>query len=471
MNNRERELRQTRSELVKQAKAILDGAEAASRDLNDEERGQYDGLTAKVSAMDSDIARFATAQRLVDDLSAPVGGGVKTDPHIGMDDKDVRQYSLVRAIRAKMNAMSNPAALREAAFEMECSDAVAQKLGKQPQGFYVPFDWLNRSMEQARDLTQRDMSQALARMEQVAREMRALTVGSTTGGGYTVQTDLLAQNFIELLRNRMVLKRAGALTLAGLVGKITIPAQSAAATAYWVAENGAPTISQQTFGQIAMSPNTIGAYTDMSRRLLMQSSIDVEGFVRQDLSTILAIGIDYAGFNGTGAGNNQPTGLATLSGVGVTYAGNGTDNTTNPNGAAPVWADLVNLETAVATANADMGALAYITNPKVRGKLKTVQKATYLPFIWDQANEVNGYSAYVTNQISSAATKGTGTGLSHLYYGNWNDFVIAMWGALDILVDPYTGSNAGTVRIVALQDVDMNVRHTASFARCVDIIA
>ena len=48
--------------------------------------------------------------------------------------------------------------------------------------------------------------------------------------------------------------------------------------------------------------------------------------------------------------------------------------------------------------------------------------------------------------------------------------MIGMWGSLDIMVDPYTGSTAGTVRVVALQDVDVAVRNIESFATMVDAL-
>jgi hypothetical protein len=67
-------------------------------------------------------------------------------------------------------------------------------------------------------------------------------------------------------------------------------------------------------------------------------------------------------------------------------------------------------------------------------------------------------------------TKGTSSGVcSAAIFGNWADLVIGMWGGLDLTVDPYSGSTAGTVRVVALQDVDVALRNTVSFATVVDL--
>lgn len=358
---------------------------------------------------------------------------VDIDPKIGMNDKEVKEFRLTRAIMALVNKDWNLAP-----FEKEASDAVAKRIGKTPQGFFVPYEIMTRD----------------------------LVKGTTTAGGYLVATELRPEAFVEMLRNKMVVRQLGARILGGLVGDIAIPKQTGGATAYWVSEGAAPTESQQTFGQIAMTPKTVGAYTDISRKLLLQSSIDVEALVRQDIATTLALAIDLAAINGSGT-DGQPTGVLNTSGVGLVSIGE--------NGGAPTFAHMVSLETEVATDNADIGTLAYLTNAKVRGKLKTtfVNPSSGDTIVWQLGKQagwglVNGYDAAVSNQVPSNLTKGTGTDLSAIIFGNWGDLIIGEWGVLDILVDPYTGSAAGTVRVRALQDVDVAVRHAESFAIIVD---
>lgn len=352
---------------------------------------------------------------------------------IGMSQKEVKQYSFLRAL----NALANPTdrkAQEVAAFEREVSDAVASKMGRSAQGLFVP-----------QDVQRRDM-----------------VVGTPAAGGNLVATDLLAASFIDMLRNRMMVISMGAKLLTGLQGNIAIPRQTGGATAYWVAEGNAPTESQQAVDQVTMSPKTVGAYTDISRKLLLQSSIDVESFVRSDLATVLALAIDLAAINGSGA-SNQPTGLLSASGVGVVPGG--TD------GAAPAWSHIVALETAVAVANADVASMGYLTNAKVRGKLKTTSKVSgQNGFVWEDGKTINGYTAGVSNQVPSNLTKGSGTNLSAILFGNWADLVIGQWGTLDLMVDPYSNSTSGTVRVVALQDVDIALRQAASFAVMKDAI-
>jgi HK97 family phage major capsid protein/HK97 family phage prohead protease len=334
---------------------------------------------------------------------------------IGLTQKEARSFSFLRAI----NYLSNPGdrAAREAAgFEIEASEAAAAKLGRQSRGITVPADVMRRD----------------------------LNVGTATAGGNLVETELDAANFIDLLRNQSALDQAGATVLTGLSGNVNIPRQSGAATAYWVAESGSPTESQQTIDQVALTPKTCGAFTDFSRRLIIQSSIDVENMVRTDLARVLALEIDRVGLYGSGS-SNQPLGLKDTTGVLTEdFAAN-----------TPTFAEVVALESDVAGANALLGSPVYLMNSAMRGALKTAEKASNTAQFIYMDDEVNGYRAVVSNQVES----------NDLWFGNFSDLIIAYFSGLDLMVDPYTGSTSGTVRVVALQDVDVAARHGESFSR------
>ena len=353
-------------------------------------------------------ATVATESRAYD---API------QAEVGLTPKEVRQFSFVRAI----NALANPQDKRawaNAAFEREVSEAAQKTYGRSAQGFFVP--------------------------NEVVHAKRDLTVGTNSAGGFTVATDLLASSFIEMLRNRSVVQRAGATVLNGLTGNVAIPKQSGAATAYWVAESGAPTESQQTLAQVTMSPKTVGAYTDFSRKLMIQSSIDIESMVRRDLATVIALAIDTAALYGTGA-NNQPTGIKLQSGI----------NTKDFAATNPTFAELVAMESELAIDNADIGTMTYLFNPAQRGALKTTEKSSTSAgqFVWESGNTVNGYRTETSAQVAAG----------DVFFGNFADLLIGFFSGLDLMVDPYSNSTSGTVRVVALQDTDIAVRNAVSF--------
>ena len=358
-----------------------------------------------------DEARSAFLEEIKVDQK-PITG---KEADLGMTDKEVRAYSFVRAI----HAMANPgdkSAWAAAAYERELSEAASKKSGRAARGFMIPADVLRRD----------------------------LNVGTATAGGNLVATDLLAGSFIDLLRNRSVAVRAGATVLNGLSGNIAIPKQSGAATAYWVAESGAPTESQQTVSQVTMTPKTVGAYTDFSRRLTLQSSIDIETMVRSDLATVIALAIDKAALYGTNA-DNQPKGLTGQTGI----------NTVAFAAANATFAELVAMETGIASDNADVNGMTYLVNPAQRGVYKSTAKfgsgtdAT----IWEPGNTVNGYRTEVSNQVVAG----------DVLFGNFAELLIGFWSGLDLMVDPYSNSTSGTIRVVALQDTDIAVRHAESF--------
>lgn len=363
--------------------------------------------------------------------------------NIGLSSKEIKNYSVLRAIRAAADAHSNPRAWDEAGLELEASRAVAEKLKRDPKGFFVPWDIQNAGY----------------------RPLNTQKVGDPAAGGYLVATELMADSFIDTLRNSMVMKAAGARIMTGLVGDIDIPKKTSGSNAYWIGEGNAPTKSTLQFGQVAARPKTVAAYAQLTRKFLKQATPDAEALVRDDIAQTLALAADKAGLHGAGSAN-EPLGVANMTGIGAVVGGT--------NGANPDWADIVDLESEVSLDNALIGKLGYITNTKVKGYLKkTKHNATYGDrYIWDvDAKEMNGHPAYVTNQVRSDMTKGSASGVcSGLFFGNWDDLVFLYWGGLDVIVDPYTQSTSGDVLVTSMQDLDIVGRRAQSFSAMLDAL-
>jgi len=335
---------------------------------------------------------------------------------VGLEKKEVRKYSFLRAI----NALANPTdrnAQEAAAFEREVSEEASKRYDKPASGILVPNEVL-------------------------AGYARDLNVGTATAGGNLVETELLAGSFIDILRNRMAVMQAGTTVLSGLQGNISIPRQTSASTAYWVGEGAAPTESQQAFDQVNLTPKTVGATTDYTRKLLLQSSISVETFVRNDIAKQIALALDTAAIYGSGS-SNQPTGITNTTGVGTqTITTYGT------------FVEYVGMETDVAVANADQGALKYIINPTARGALKTTEKTSTstAQFVYAD-DEINGYPVIVSNQLSN----------NDVLFGDFSQLIFATWSGLDLTVDPWAGATSGNIRIIALQDCDFGVKQPGGF--------
>lgn len=362
---------------------------------------------------------------------------------LGFSEKEEKSYSMLRGIQACLTGDWS-----KAGFERECSQEIARRSKKSPQGnsFFMPV----------RDL-------------KVNYGQRATyAVGAAGTGGNLVETDLRAEDFIDALRNRAVVMQLGAQMLSGLEGNVDIPGQNAVTTTYWVGESGALTQSEATFRQVQLRPKTIGCLSRYSRLTLLQASIDIEQFIRRDFAAQMALGIDLAAISGTGL-SNQPTGILNVSGIGAVVG--------DTNGAAPDWADIVNLETEVAVDNADVNVCSYLVNAKTRGKLKRTEKfgSTNGDPIWEVSGMdgmMNGYRAACSNQVPGNLTKGTGTSLSAIIFGDFSQLIVGEWGVLEILVNPYgeTDYSKGDVAIRAFQTLDIAVRYAQSFAAMTDAI-
>lgn len=366
---------------------------------------------------------------------------INLDPNIGMSRGEVQQYSLVRAFRAIAEKKQLDG------IELEASRAVALKVKREPEGFFIPHDIAARGFAESKQLDQATMMRVL--MGMAALQQRALSAGVASAGGYTINTEILTGSLIELLRNKALVAQLGAQNLTGLIGDIALPRHTGGATTYWLDETSTVTLSQQTFGQLALTPHRLAAATAYTKQLLVQSSLDVEAFVRADLMKVLAIEKDRACLNGLNAAG-EPLGILNTTGIGsVTF------------GAAATWAKILDFETQVSNANADMGNLAYLTTPSTRAKWKAATKiasSQFSDFLWEKGNAsgsgiVNSYRAEATLQVPS----------NRVLFGNWSDFVIADWDGIDVVVDPYSLATAGQIQIVVMILTDNGMRHVGSF--------
>lgn len=325
------------------------------------------------------------------------------EDEIGMSKNDVREYSLNRAIIGAAEG-------RLDGIELEASKEIEKRFGRPAQGFYVPNDILKR------DLT---------------------ATGGDTGD---VLVSTVKPELIEARKATPVVVQLGARVLSGLSSNVTLP-KAGASTAYWVAENGSPTEDTPSIGSITLSPKRVAAYTELSKQLLQQSTFDVENMVRSELLDSLAIAIDKAAIDG--GGSNEPSGVLDASNIGSETGGH-------------TFANYVEAEADVMTANALSGALAYVTTPALMATLKTTEKSSGTgQFIW-QDNSINGYPAIATNHMTADIS----------VFGAWDNVVIGQFGSgVDVVVDAFSLALSGMVRVTCSQMADIGIRHDEAFSK------
>lgn len=347
---------------------------------------------------------------------------IKNDFGVGLTVEEAQNFSFTNLI----NALANPSdrdAQKAAENEFKMCEKAAEKYGAKNKGLVIPVEAL---------LVSRPKNDASTNVD-------------TTNAGALVRTTLKTDSFIEMLRKKCVILQL-ARQLNGLVGNIDIPKQTAGTSGYWVGEDEAPTKTNAAFGTLQLRMKTVGANSYITRTMLKQSSMDIEQLVREDLAAALALKIDEAAFYGTGS-SNQPKGLKNITGI----------NSKEFNADYPTFGELVDMETEISKDNADVEDMAYVVAPTARGHFKQTLKFPTSTnaggTIWEQGNNINGYKAVVTNVITDG----------DVFMGNFADYIVGLFGGLELLVDPYTYSNKGAIQITAFQDVDYGARHEESF--------
>ncbi|NKD93154.1 phage major capsid protein [Haematospirillum jordaniae] len=360
-----------------------------------------------------------------DDLLKHIASGsspaldVRSIPTVGLTDKECRSFSIIRAIRA-LAEPADPDIREEASFELEVSRAAARAMGKKPRGIIIPHEVLERALNTSKD---------------------GAAPGNT--GGYLVATDYMAQSFVQILRNRTVAMKLGS-PMTGLVGNVEIPVQVSGTAGYWLKESQNAPETVPSYSSKTLTPRTVGALVPITRRQLMQSSLDVEAKVRADLAAALGGTIDKAVFYGTG--DEAPRGLSRLDGINVVRPA-------TPG--KPTYDELVEMESVIAAANADTPEMAYVLSSRTKGWLKTAQKfeGTNGAPIWEPGDTVNGYRAETTNQVDP----------NDIFFGDFSELIIGLWGGLEITVDTATNSASGGIRVIAFQDCDFLACRPESF--------
>jgi HK97 family phage major capsid protein/HK97 family phage prohead protease len=431
------------TEIAARAQRSIQVGEDHSRGANEERNRVSAILAAGEQYSQRDLAQKAVKEgktldafrgELLDAVNHRNQQVRESNGNVGLSDQEARGFSFLKLFRA-LTAPAGEAKryAEEAKFELEACAAAADKMThRSVKGVLIPVDV---------------MTAALPGLGQRGTDIVSIKTGSgySGTGGNTVQTQLLASSFIDILRNRTTIMQLGT-ELGGLVGNVDIPRQTTGASASWIGEDVDSTQEDIDFDLVSLRPKTVTNFMEVTRKMLMQSSLGMEALLRRQMAQGIAQQIDLKGYYGTGT-SDTPTGIKATSGINSFYWA--TANT-------PLFTEFVRAETELASDNADVQSMAYVTNPVIRGYAKGARKiatSTDSNTIWEPGNTINGYRTEITNQIATGDA----------FFGNFADLWIGLWGGLDITVDPYTNSKKGRIRIVGFQDIDFAVRRAASF--------
>lgn len=382
-----------------------------------------------------DEVRGIILDRLSKNQAPAINAGVQ---ELGLSQKEQKSYSLVNLVRAAAAGRPETAGLEFEAHRALLNSGIVTK----ENGYLVPFG----------DLTMR------------APNYLAQTAAQ---GGNLVATELHSDKYIDYLYNQAKVVALGATVLTGLQGNIQIPKQNGASTTYWVNPEGSDvTDSAFTFSQVPMTPKVLGARAQYSYLAIQQPTLDIESLIRADFAKQIALAMDLAAINGTGA-SGQPLGILGQAGTNTVALGT--------NGAALTYAKLLECIKNVEAANALIGTAGWLINTKTKFSLMNTLKSsadTASNFIMTEPGNLLGYRAETSEQVPGNLTKGSGTALSALVFGVWSELYIGQWSTAEMLVNPYgAGYNSGSIDIRIMATMDVAVRHPQSFSKVVDAVS
>ena len=300
---------------------------------------------------------------------------------------------------------------------------------------------------------------------------RVMGTSPASAGGYIVPVQV-ATEIIELLRAQTVVDQMGATVLLGLNEIIQLPKQSGGATAYWVTENVDDiTETDVSVGMLEMRPRNIACLSTFSRVLMKMSNPSIESMLRADFTKAISLEVDYAAMFGSGV-EGEPKGIANFTGIN-THA-MGTD------GGFWDFTAAKEMEGELEDDNALTGSLGYVMHPKVKRKLQTYRIAQFsgdtegpwltLPMSNAMLERNLDYKFKTSTQILTTATKGDGTNLSSVIFGNWMELLIGYWGGIEIDASMHAGDSfkKNQIQLRANLLMDTGVRHAESFCLCSD---
>lgn len=402
------ELREQIGQVSAAMRGMHESATAARRPFTEDENSRWKELNTQGQELDRELQR---AEVLADAERRMQTRGPSGDTYeVGLE-----QYSLSRALASLVPDMHV-----DGGREREVGQEFARRSGRKTSNLVVPHA----------ALVKRDVS-----------------VG---GGGASLFPETHRGDlFVDILRPELIVGRLGATMIPDLIGDVDIPKLTDDGSTYWVTGDGeAITPSDHTFGDVELSPKTIGSINEYTRKTLTlgQQNPAVEALVRQAVIAKIAVGVDAAALVGSGTGS-EPTGIANTVGIGNVAMG-----------ATPTWAGTLNVIDAVATDNALRGSLGWAVPTTTVTTLRATPRVSgEAVFIMESPTELAGYPALQSNNF---------TGTPDAIFGNFADLLIGMWGGVEFTANPYADSvySKGSVLFRGMQTIDITVRHAESFA-------
>lgn len=264
-------------------------------------------------------------------------------------------------------------------------------------------------------------------------ERASITVAAE--GEDTVATNLY--NVIAPLRAKNVLVQAGAKFITNLTGDVQIPLMTAESCG-WESEIGEAKDGAGTFSSVKLSPKRLTAYIDLSKQFIIQDSVGAEELIRQDLINALNAKLEATILGAEDGDLTKPEGIF--------HKIDPTAHTVSN------FADLVNAESDIEDANV-IGEMKYVMSNKAKAAFRSMAKSSKTTQLVMEGGQIDGTPVLNTSHVAG----------KNFAYGDWSNLAIGQFGAVDLLIDPYTKAAQGMIRIVINAYFDAKVLRPEAF--------
>ena len=426
------------------------------RDLNQPDERAYKAIAERKS-----FAAFAT--ELTEELTnARVNpdGTVELDEEaryegVDVDDKDVEKFSLARLIASTHPDVKDD---RIGGDEREICQAEAEERGKAGitvQGFAIPGSIVSRS---ARYHQQRALARIVEYREYQKRTTLTASVDATAG--HLIDSELRPENLIEWLYGEFAVSRASTWIM-NARGNIAIPKQNGRTVAVWGAETDVATEDNPTFELLQLSPKELKVLTPFTKTFAIQSSVDSEDMVRRDIMRGLGESLDTALLYGTGT-NGQISGVTQIAEIKKASSPKQKISYNKTNGLS--YEKCLEAVEKIGNANAAGADMEWITSWAFWKQAKGTAMLTNgsIP-IWYEGM-IADFMATATSQVKQGTVNSIANA-DHAFIGNWMYHLVAMWGGMDLVVDPFTLADKGMIRVVGFYRVDNDFAHDEAFVQ------
>lgn len=269
---------------------------------------------------------------------------------------------------------------------------------------------------------------------------------------------------IPILNPDPVVAQLGITVLSGLQGNVQWTRHNGDVAFAFETENSDVDATTPTLNNISVSPKRFGGYVDVSNQFLKQAPWAVEGWLRGLLSNRYALTVDTQVLAGDGT-SNSCTGILNYSGVTVLSLGSGSANDMT-------YAALLSMIRDTKIANARNGRAGFITNAAGEFALaRTPMQGSGVEgnFIYKMNGNLIGRPFFSSELIPDDLSEGGQTDLCGIIYGaRWESAILATWGGVDILFDPYTQALGDKKRFVVNAYMDVEIEQPLEFSVCLD---